>query len=354
MRLLFLLLTICIAGSVRGQSDRFERISPEQAGYSFEKLDELEAFLNEAGSSSMLLVHDGKVFFEWGDVHRKHTIHSIRKSLLNALYGIYVERGVIDTSATLLELGIDDIEPGLSDREKSARIADLLRSRSGIYHDAAAVSPAMEADKPARGIHAPGEHFYYNNWDFNALGTVFEQLTGKSIYEAFREEIAEPIGMLHYAGEHATIDGADEDAEIPQTDGFYQLEADKSKYPAYHFRMSAHDLALYGQLWLNGGMWKGERIVPASWIEASTRAYSVTNPRIGIGYGMLWFVLMKNEERSTRSFYHTGAGVHMLAVYPGSKLVFVHRVDTENGSEFRQESLYRIISMIFGARLPER
>ncbi|MDZ7694816.1 MAG: hypothetical protein U5K69_27480 [Balneolaceae bacterium] len=37
---------------------------------------------------------------------------------------------------------------------------------------------------------------------------------------------------------------------FPQVDGFYQFEPDRSRYPAYHFRMSAYDLALYGTLFL--------------------------------------------------------------------------------------------------------
>ena len=348
--LLVFALHATLAASSAAQTDRFERVSPENAGFSSEKLAELAAFLEEAGSSSMMLLHDGKVIFEWGDIYKERTVHSIRKALLNSLYGIYIERGVIDTSATLASLGIDDIEPGLTQEEKSARVADLLRSRSGIYHDAAAVSAGMRVGKPERGTHAPGEAFYYNNWDFNALGAVFEQLTGMSVYDAFYEEIATPLGMLQYEGEHTTIDVTTSDVPIPETDGFYQLESDKSRYPAYHFRMSAHDLALYGQLYLNDGIWQGEQIVPESWIDVSTRAYSVTNPSIGIGYGMLWFVLMETDERSSTSFYHTGTGVHMLGVYPSSKLVFVHRVDTEKGSRFRQEDLYRIISMVFGAR----
>lgn len=328
---------------------RLERIAPERAGFSPERLAELADYLDEAGSSALVLLHDGRIAFEWGDVHRRHVIHSIRKSLLNSLYGIHVERGAIDTTATLAQLGIDDAPP-LSAGEKSARVADLLRSRSGIYHDAAAVSEGMLRARPERGTHAPGEAFYYNNWDFNALATIFERQTGRNVYHAFREDVARPLGMMHYEGSWTRIDGSDPDARIPDTDGVFQYEIDKSRHPAYHFRLSAHDLALYGQLYLNQGRWHERQIVPRDWIEASTTAYSVTNPHVGIGYGMLWYVLMPGEERETKSFFHTGAGVHMLGVYPASKLVFVHRVDTENGSDFTQDRLYRIISLVFAAR----
>jgi len=329
--------------------DRFKRVSPAESGFSDVALEELAAYLEEAGSSSLLMVYDGKVVFEWGDIYRKHLIHSIRKSMLNSIFGIYTERGIIDTSATLAELKIDDIS-SLTAAEKTARIADLLKSRSGVYHPSAAEAPGMIAKRPERGSHQPNEFYYYNNWDFNTLGAIFEQQTGKSIYQAFYEEIAKPLGMMHFKGEATSLTISDEDREIPDTDGFYQHEPGKSKYPAYHFRMSTHDMALFGQLYANNGVWKGKRILSEAWIKASSTAYSDTNPYINAGYGLLWNVLKTTETRKTVSFYHTGGGIHMLGVYPGSKLVFVHRVDTEKEFDFPQDRLHKIIGMIFNAR----
>lgn len=352
MRSVFYLFTIWIVlpFPCLAQQDSFHRISANEAGFSSDSLDKLTAFLERSGTSSMVLAYDGNVFFEWGDIYQKHTIHSIRKAILNSLYGIYVEKGIIDTSLTLKDLNIDDIEPSLTETEKSARIADLLKSRSGVYHTAAAVSDGMAAQKPPRGSHNPNESYYYNNWDFNVLGAIFEKLTGKSIYKAFYQDIAVPLEMKQYEGAYDTVTANDNSTSIPETDGFYQFERDKSQYPAYHFRMSAHDMALYGTLYLNNGKWHGEQIITSDWIDASTTSYSVTNPYMDFGYGMLWNVINKNEQRASKSFFHTGTGIHMLAVYPASKLVFVHRVNTEEKYNFQQENLYKIISLIFSAQ----
>jgi CubicO group peptidase (beta-lactamase class C family) len=349
---LLAILSIACNPSLAGQSDAFERITPQQAGYSAERLAELPGFLEQAGSDSLLLLHNGKVFFEWGDIRKRLLIHSMRKALLNSLYGIYQARGNIDVNQTLAELGIDDLPPALSAQEKSAQLIDLLKSRSGVYHPAAAESDGMSQSRPARGSHAPGEFFYYNNWDFNVVGRVLEQRIGRRVYDAFHEEIAQPLGMLDY---HNRIVVAP-DGELtagPEVDGFYKYERDRSHYPAYHFRMSAHDLALYGQLYLNRGRWQDRQLVPADWIALSTRPYSITEPQYGIAYGMLWDVLVPDSPDEAPSFYHTGAGVHMLAVYPKHGLVMVHRVDTENGSRFNDGDLYRVIRMVHGARLPK-
>ena len=327
----------------------FKYADPSSKGFSVEKLDSLSRRLDSNGSSALLVMVDGKIIFEWGETRKKHTIHSIRKPLINALYGIKVKEGVIDTCATLRDLGIDDIAPSVSKNEKNARIVDLLKSRSGIFHDAAAVSEGMLRGRPVRDFFKPGEHYYYNNWDFNVLGAILEQQTGKSVFELFKKEIAVPLGMEAYEGSYSSINGESEMAEIPEGDGFYQFEKSKSKFPAYHFRLSARDMALFGQLYLNKGIWEDERIIPEEWIEASTKAYSVTNNQYGIGYGMLWRIRMQTESRPEKSFYHTGAGIHMLGIYPASKLVLVHRVDTENAFSFK-DSVHKIVELIFGAR----
>ena len=345
---LFVLLLGATNYSLAQSTFEFERVSPEANGFSAEKLDTLGAFLDKAGSSSLMILKDGKLVYEWGDTERKHTVHSIRKALLNSLYGIYVSNGTIDTSMTLGQLNIDDIPPKLSENEKSATIADLLKSRSGIYHNSAATSDGMLAQMPERDAHKPGEAYFYNNWDFNVLGFILEQATGKSIYDLFYEHIARPLGM-QYANDYTSINGESESDSIPETDGFYQYERTKSSYPAYHFRLSAGDLARYGQLYLNRGTWEGEQIVPEDWIEQSTAPHSVYNKDYGIAYGMLWNVLMKTETRESTSFYHTGVGIHMLGIYPASDLVLIHRVDTEKEYRFNQGDFYKMISLVWNS-----
>lgn len=346
---LFLFLTLTIFGCSRKQ--RFFYSIPESKGFSSEKLERLKEHLEQSGSSSMIIMVDGEIILEWGETAKKHLIHSMRKAMLNSLYGIAVERGQIDTSMTLRELGIDDIAPALSENEKEAKVIDLLKSRSGIYHDAAAVSIGMAASRPERGAHMPGEHYCYNNWDFNVLGAILEQQTGQSIYEMFMNEIATPLGMLDYKGEYCSIDGEDAGVEMPDTDGYYKYENSKSKYPAYHFRMSARDLALYGQLYYNYGKWDNQQIISEEWIDISTKPYSMYDPKYGNAYGMLWYVRIPDENTVRNSFYHTGLGMHMLGVYPDSKLVFVHRVDTENSFDYNHSDLIKMIGLLFESKM---
>jgi CubicO group peptidase (beta-lactamase class C family) len=280
-----------------------------------------------------MALYEGKVFFSWGKIKQKYLIHSIRKPFLCALYGIYVKRGLIDLDKSLDELGIDDIPPGLTSTEKQATVRDLLMSRSGVYHEAAAEAQVMVRTRPERGSHAHGTFFYYNNWDFNVLGTIFEKQTGKKIFEAFKEEIADPIGMQDFL----------------LSDGRYQYERKKSKHPAYHFRMTARDMARFGLLYQNKGKYGDLQVIPSEWIAESTTPYSINNLD-GDGYGYMWSIIPE-EAGLGNGFYHTGTGVHLLAVLPDTKLVLVHRVDTDRDFDITWNEIRQLMYMIGEARI---
>ncbi|NIM63854.1 MAG: serine hydrolase, partial [Acidobacteria bacterium] len=121
------------------------------------------------------------------------------------------------------------------DSEQQARILDLLKARSGVFHPAAY---AGRTDSRPRGSEGPGRYFAYNNWDFNTSATILMQETGEDVFEAFDRYFARPLAM--------------EDWRL--SDGYYHYERDKSKYPAYPFRMSARDAARFGLLFAREGL----------------------------------------------------------------------------------------------------
>lgn len=312
--------------------------SPEEAGFSSERLEEAYASAEEAGSAAIMAIYNGRVVVAWGDIERPFKCHSVRKSILSALYGTHVAAGRIDLNATLADLGINDIEP-LSDEEKTARIADLLTARSGVYHRAAKEPAGMSRNRPARHSHKPGEHFWYNNWDFNTLGTIYHQLTGEPVIESFQQHFADPLGMQDFIPEH----------------GSYELEPRRSKHPAYAFRLSARDLARFGLMIAQGGRWGDERIVPESWITQSTRTHSTfDNLR---GYGYMWWIYPAGSTSSYETvnkydvFSAIGTGGQLVIVIPEAKFVLVHRGDTDNRRKRVTDGLvWQILEMILSAK----
>ena len=310
--------------------------SPEARGWSSEKLAEAQSFSRTIGSAAVMIIDDGLVIDAWGEIDRIFYCHSMRKSLVSGLYGIYVEEGAIDLTRTLAELGIDDLTP-LTQTESQATVADLLKARSGIYIRAAGEAKSMADARPQRGSHAPGTYWYYNNWDFNALGTIFDQETGvENIYAAFEERIAEPIGMEDFRSETLSYS-----------------YVDYTMHPYYGFNMSARDLARFGLLFLREGNWNGEQIIPAKWVRESTTSYSDTGD--GGGYGYMWWTgtstgLFPGVTVQSHSYYASGYGGHKIIVLPYKDLVVVHRVNTfEPGVEISTSQIGILLWLILDA-----
>ena len=307
--------------------------TPEQAGWSSVGLEAATAFADSIGSAAFLLVYDGAVVASWGDVARRYMCHSVRKSFLSGLYGVHVAEGHIDVHATLAKLGIDDKDT-LTVEEKQATILNMLRARSGVFHPAAYETEAMKRRRPARGSHAPGTFWYYNNWDFNTLNFIFEQQTGTKIFEQFQARFAQPLGMQDYR----------------VRDGYYHLEPDNSIYPAYPFRMSARDLARFGLLYLYEGAWQGEQLIPADWVEQTRTSYSQTGRSGSTGYGYMWWVFGEGwEEYGTYSAL--GVGSQTITVLPELDIVFVHRVDTFAGDRVGMGSILGLLDHLLDARV---
>jgi CubicO group peptidase (beta-lactamase class C family) len=107
-----------------------------------------------------MVVHNGEVVAEWGDIAAETELASVRKSLLSALIGIAVERKELELSRTIGSLGIDDYEPSLTPEEKTATVRDLLQSRSGVYHASLYEARAAANARPARHSHKVGTFRY--------------------------------------------------------------------------------------------------------------------------------------------------------------------------------------------------
>ena len=286
--------------------------TPEEAGWSADKLSAVQSLSDRAGSAAVMVIFNGAILAQWGETSRRYMCHSIRKSLLSALYGIAVEKGAIDIDETIGSIGIDDISP-LTETEKSAQVSDLLKARSGVYLPAAYETSSMKKDRPQRGSHKPGTHWYYNNWDFNTLATIYNRKTSSDLFQAFENQIAVPTQM--------------QDFELRHT--YYHLEAENSRHAAYPFRMSARDLARVGLLFLNEGRWKKNQIVPADWVRASTQPHSTFSTG---GYGFMWWTVPPMGRLGKLGTYAAaGFGGHRVYVVPGANLVFVHRANTYEG-----------------------
>lgn len=263
-------------------------------------------------SDALIIVKDGQLVYRHGQVTKKINTHSVRKSIMAVLYGIAIEKGLLNRDDTLESLGCDDREAPLTATERQATIADLLTSRSGIYIDAS----GQNWERPARHSSRPGEAFFYNNWGFNALGEILERKAGMPLGDIMVEWLAKPLGMRHFTAGDVDWDGIK-----------------GSSVRQYIIYMSADDLTRFALLVANEGEYRGHRLVSKHWIREMTSAHSSseTDPKKMFGggfydgYGYLWWTRLKNGRRRICA---DGWGGQFIIIDPDTRLVLINRRNT--------------------------
>jgi CubicO group peptidase (beta-lactamase class C family) len=293
-------------------------------------------------TTAATVIVGGRVLWDYGDQAAISYLASVRKSILAMMYGPYVASGTIKLDRTMKDLGITDVQ-GLLPREQEATIAHLLAARSGVYHPAANAASAAGGDTvgtpPPRGSVEPGSYFLYNNWDFNALGTIFEQQTGLNIYEAFERDFARPMQFEDF-----------DRAQQRKTNN-----PRRSQHPAYHFYLSTRDMARVGYLMLRNGEWGGRQIVPRDWVRKMiapvTRVADMSpeDYRKGpFGYGLLWWVWDGEAATGPYRGAYTGIGAvgQFITVLPDADMVIAHKTRQGGGSVSRQEYLALVDSIL--------
>ncbi|WP_326542855.1 serine hydrolase domain-containing protein [Pseudorhodoferax sp.] len=283
----------------------------DASGWSRDGLRAVDELARGLGSSALLVVHRGRPVHAWGAIDQPLPVYSVRKSVLGVLIGMAQARGEIRLDTTLATLDINDRE-GLSAQERQATVQHLLQSRSGVYHRAAYETADMARERPARASHAPGTHWYYNNWDFNALGTIFRRSTGVDAFQALERDLALPLQF--------------QDFDRSRHTRWHHEQA--SEHGAYLMDLSARDLARVGLLMARDGHWAGRPLVPAGWVAQSVQPWSIVEPGWQ-AYGYLWWVPQKAWPFWSRQpgnfFFASGNHGQFVWVDRASDLVVVHR-----------------------------
>jgi len=320
--------------------------NPFDLGWDIEKLIDLQQFIvNRTNATGFLVIHNGKILVSHGDISEISYIASCRKSVLSMLYGKYVENGTIDLNKTIGQLNIND-NKGILEIEKRAKVEHLLMSRSCIFH------PTNPDDKPLkRGEKEPGSYFYYNNWDFNVAGFIFEKETGKSIYNAIDEDLAKPLKMQDW------------DINLQKREVFADFT--ESKYLPYHMWFSTRDMARIGYLMLRNGVWENQQIIPSDWIAKTTQIVTTVSemklsdtriesrPWWKWGYGYMWRPWDNNENirpELVGAYTATGSWGQFISVIPSTDLVVVLKTKSDYRRVTSKETYTVVIDKILDSK----
>ena len=242
-----------------------------------------------------------------------HSLQSVTKSVTSILIGIAIMRGEISGADALLLSFFEDYDlSDVDDRLSQATLEDLLTMRSGIeWHedrpfDSTNTTLQLEwsddwiqftLDQPTDAD--PGEKWAYNSGGSHLMSGIIKHSTGKYVDEYAESYLFGPLGIPDYHWKQTPT-------RYPDTEGGLYLEAEQ--------------LAKIGYLYLNGGVWDGERIVTEEWVEASTARHADPVNQAGWGYGYQWWRL---DRDGTEVWAGLGFGGQFLLVMPEHQLIGV-------------------------------
>jgi len=323
--------------------DGWETAAPASVGMDETLLVSLMNLLSKIDDHnlhSILIIRDGKLIFEeyfrgkmfnlaqetglWGfDMNDKHNLCSATKSFTSALIGIAKDMGFIQS----VDQKVFDFFPEHSflieyePEKQNMTLEHLLTMTSGLEWDDESMPYSnplndlrqmFNCGNPMRFILAknlvetPGAVFDYSNCNTNVLGEIVRKASGQRI-DAFSEDyLFTPLGI---------------------TDFEWQMISDDVVFTSGDLRLRPRDMAKFGYLFLNGGMWNNVRIISQEWIDISTQIQINlnTSPYDGWmdGYGYQWWQWEKIFGEDYNAYTASGWGGQWIIVNPDMNTVVV-------------------------------
>jgi CubicO group peptidase (beta-lactamase class C family) len=208
---------------------------------------------------SFVLVRHGHVVAEgwWSPYDRAtpHVLFSLSKSFTSTAVGLAIAEKKMSLDDEVLSYFPEDAPPEPSDNLKAMRVRDLLSMSAGHH---AADLDKFSFDAPERltkaflalpVAHKPGTHFLYNTPGTYMLSAMVQKATGETVLDFLRPRLFGPLGI-----EDPTWDASPQGISL----GGFGLS------------LRTEEIARFGQLLLQKGLWRGKRLVPADWIAAAT------------------------------------------------------------------------------------
>jgi CubicO group peptidase (beta-lactamase class C family) len=276
-------------------------------------------------ATALLVVRDGKLVAEGytrapADPLAIRHVQSITKSVTSLVFGTLHDDGTFPD----LDERLSDILPASAftgdPRAREITLRQLLTMSSGVELDNHNFATRLLMGRPrgqervilARPFYAdPGREFFYRDADPQLLSYAVEARTGRTLETIAAERLFAPLGIRAHYWEH-NIDGV--------------------TLGAHALWLRARDLARIGQLALDEGVWRGERIVSADWIRRSTTTQIAPGSRdpaaAGFGYGFYWWTLPE-----LAAFAAWGHGGQYILVMPKERLVAVLTASPDAGEK---------------------
>ena len=276
------------------------------------------------GGPAGMIVKNGYVIGQWGDVDRVDMTFSVTKSYLSTTAGLAIDAGLIHN---VNDLTADYVWDGTFAGDHNQKITwDHLLTQSSDWSGELfgvkdwADRPPREGgvdDWKYRELHEPGTHYKYNDVRVNVLAYSLLQVWRKPLPQVLKERIMDPIGAS------TTWRWYGYDHSFTLVDGIKMQTVSGGGHSGGGVFISAADHARFGLLFCRQGMWNGERLLSEDWIE-SVQKPSTANE----SYGYMWWLNRGNRYMETAPghiFYASGFGGNYIIVDRENDLVIVTR-----------------------------
>jgi len=310
--------------------------APEDVGLKTDLLAELDrqARASMPPVRGIVVVRRGRIAFEqyYGGCTRDtyHTVNSVTKSVLSALIGIALRKGLL----TSLDQRLVDLLPELAgvnhDRRTDAiTLRHLLSMTSGFEPAASAPWSWLASTDVAQAAWArplvapPGAAFAYDDLSVHLLSILLTRLTGQRASTFAARELFAPLGI--WTSEDArfvwTTDRGCEDVFHGRgswpDDGYpWKVDQHGHSMGGFGLHLTLREMAKLGFLYLNDGRWAGTEIVPASFVADSTSEQSPGGPPVHARYGYLWWM------GRAGGYFASGFGGQLIHVIPSHDVIF--------------------------------
>lgn len=237
------------------------RKAPEELGISAQHvlnfLDKMKAQSIEL--HSFMLMRHGYVAAEgWWKPYASeipHMLFSLSKSFTSTAIGMAVEEGILTLNDPVISFFSDELPEEVSPNLAAMQIRDLLVMGTGHSADILEAMYKTKEDNWVRAFlqqpveHEPGSFFLYNTGATYMLSAILQKASGQTLLEFLAPRLFEPLGINPPTWETCP-------RGIP--------------VGGYGLSLYTEDIAKFGQLYLQQGMWRGQRLISESWIEAAT------------------------------------------------------------------------------------
>ncbi len=273
---------------------------------------------------SLLIVHEGEIVHEryapGFDMTTRTRTWSTAKSIATTLIGMLVDEGRLELDAPLGFGWLPDVADAEHDPRNAITLRHVLNMSSGLetidnnrmeYATGSGMSywagaSSVQGARSRGLIREPGTHWDYENYDtLLAVYAMKRALGGENEYAEFpRKALLDRIGMRN---------------TLVSTDRFGDFILSSQVYT------NARDLARFGLLYLNDGVWNGERLLSEDWIEFVRTPAPATVGRGGQYGGQFWLVPEGRNDVPNDAYSTAGNRGQFTIIVPSHDLVIVRR-----------------------------